>query len=125
MIVAPINLISLDERGIAYIAGTRMKVAEIARESAGLGYTSEEILDSHPHLTLAQVYAALSYYHIHSEKIDAYLREQDDYYLGFCSRTEQQISRKDLEERRARLEESRDNEIGTAVRVKEEGAQYS
>ncbi len=39
MVVAPINLLGRDERGVAYIAGTRMKVAQIAYESTTLNYT--------------------------------------------------------------------------------------
>jgi uncharacterized protein (DUF433 family) len=99
MDIAPINLISLDRRGIAYIADTTMKVAQIARERIGLGYTPEDIIDSHAHLTLAQVYAALSYYYIHRDEIDAYLREQDAYYEDFCQRNEQLTSREELEAR--------------------------
>lgn len=46
MIVAPINLISMDERGIAYIAGTKMKVRQIALESVW-GLSPEEIRQGH------------------------------------------------------------------------------
>ena len=60
------------------------------------GYTPEDIIDAHAHLTLAQVHAALSYYG-HRDEIDAYLREQDAYYEDFCQRNEQQVSREQLE----------------------------
>ncbi len=35
------------------------------------GYTPEEIVDQYPHLTLAQVYTALAYYHANREEIEA------------------------------------------------------
>ncbi|MBI1747441.1 MAG: DUF433 domain-containing protein [Acidobacteria bacterium] len=34
------------------------------------GYSSEEIVDQYPHLTLAQVYTALAYYHTNREEIE-------------------------------------------------------
>jgi uncharacterized protein (DUF433 family) len=37
------------------------------------GYTPEEIADQYPHLTLAQVYSALAYYHANREEIEAEL----------------------------------------------------
>jgi uncharacterized protein (DUF433 family) len=124
MVAAPINLISLDERGIAYIAGTKMKVAQIARERVGLAYTPEDIVDSHAHLTLAQVYAALSYYYGHRDEIDTLLREQDAYYDDFCQRNEQRTSREELEARLASIKDSTTIQASSALRIAEEGAQY-
>ena len=34
------------------------------------GYTAEEITDQYSHLTLAQVYTALAYYHANREEIE-------------------------------------------------------
>ena len=100
MVAAPINLISLDERGIAYIASTKMKVAQIARERVDLGYTPEDIVDSHSHLSLAQVHAALSYYYCHQAEIDAFLRDSDEYVEDFFRHKEHVTSREELEARR-------------------------
>jgi len=52
------------------IAGTRISIAQIAvwyKE----GLSVEEILDEIPYLTLAKVYAALSYYHANKTEIEA------------------------------------------------------
>jgi len=52
------------------IAGTRISIAQIAvwyKE----GLSVEEILDEIPYLTLAKVYAALSYYHANKVEIEA------------------------------------------------------
>ena len=42
-----------------------------------LGLSPEEIATQIPHLTLAEVYAALAYYHANSEEIEAALWEED------------------------------------------------
>ena len=58
MAAAPIYHISLDERGVAYIAGTSMKIADIAIDSKTWGMTPQEIQENDPRLSLAQTYAA-------------------------------------------------------------------
>ena len=54
------------------INGTRMTVHQIVVWYKQ-GYTPEEIADQYPHLTLAQVYTALAYYHAHREEIEVEL----------------------------------------------------
>ena len=124
MVTAPINLISLDERGIAYVAGTRMKVAQIVRERIGLEYTPADIIESHSLLTLAQVHAALSYYYCHKEEIDAYLLERDDYVEESRRRNKHQVSREELEARLALLRQGAASSTSSELRVAEEGVQY-
>ncbi len=51
------------------INGTRMTVNQLVVWDKR-GYTPEEIADQYPHLTLAQVYAALAYYHANREEIE-------------------------------------------------------
>lgn len=46
-----------------------------ARESWRLGLSPEEIVIHMPHLTLAQVFEALSYYSDHQEKILEYMEK--------------------------------------------------
>jgi uncharacterized protein (DUF433 family) len=52
------------------IAGTGVSVRRIAGWSK-MGLTPEEIAAEIPHLTLAQVHAALTYYHANRELIEA------------------------------------------------------
>ena len=40
------------------------------------GYAPEEIADQYPHLTLAQVFTALAYYHANREEIEADLEAE-------------------------------------------------
>lgn len=63
--------IVLDDQGVAYITGTTAKVIEIALAKETSGQTPEELQRDLPHLTLAQIYAALAYYHQHKEELDA------------------------------------------------------
>ncbi len=52
------------------IAGTRMSVQSIAMDYKA-GMSPEEIAAEFPHLTLAQIYAALAYYHANKDTIEA------------------------------------------------------
>ena len=54
------------------INGTRVTVNQLVVWYKQ-GYTPEEITDQYPHLTLAQVYTALAYYHANREEIEVEL----------------------------------------------------
>lgn len=69
--------IYLDERGVAWVEGANTKVWEIARDKVACGWDAEEIHAQHPHLSLAQIHAALSYYYAHRDVIDAQLAQMD------------------------------------------------
>ncbi len=51
------------------INGTRLTVNQIVTWYKQ-GYNPEEITELYPHLTLAQVYTALAYYHTQKDKIE-------------------------------------------------------
>jgi uncharacterized protein (DUF433 family) len=57
--------------GRPVIAGTRIKVTQIAIEYERLGWTPDQIVDAHPHLRLEQVHDALSYYYEKQKQLDA------------------------------------------------------
>lgn len=56
--------------GRPIIRGTRFPVSSVVFYVLRLGMTPEELVREFPHLTLAQVYDALSYYYDHKEEID-------------------------------------------------------
>ncbi len=62
--------------GAPHIAGTGISVHRIVRWYKQ-GYTPEQIADEYAHLTLAQVYAALSYYHANQADIEGDLAAED------------------------------------------------
>ncbi|MBC7226868.1 MAG: DUF433 domain-containing protein [Thermoflexales bacterium] len=63
--------------GKPVIRGTRIRVAQIAIEYERLGWSPDEIVRAHPHLTLAQVHDALSYYYENVEEINAEIRQDE------------------------------------------------
>ncbi len=63
--------------GRPHIAGTGVTVRRIVGWYK-LGLTAEEIAAEIPHLTLAQVHAALAYYHANREEIEAEIAAEED-----------------------------------------------
>jgi uncharacterized protein (DUF433 family) len=66
--------IELDDRSIAWIAGTKVKVIEVVLDKIAYGSSPEEIHFQHPHLSLAQIHGALTYYYENQDKIDEQIR---------------------------------------------------
>jgi uncharacterized protein (DUF433 family) len=64
--------------GRAVVAGTDIKVSQIASEVEHLGMTPDEVVEAHPHLTLAAVHAALAHYYDHQDDIRAEWDERFD-----------------------------------------------
>ena len=63
--------IQLDDRGVAWITGGNTKVIEVVLDKIAYGWSPEEMRLQHPHLSLAQIHAAPSYYYEHQEEPDA------------------------------------------------------
>ncbi|HKB02388.1 MAG TPA: DUF433 domain-containing protein [Gemmataceae bacterium] len=65
--------------GKPHVAGHRIKVQHVAVWHERLGQSPEEIVTAHPELTLAEVHAALAYYHSHRAEIDADIRADEEF----------------------------------------------
>ena len=65
----------LDERGVAWIDQTNTKVVEVAQDMIAHGWSPEEIHFQHPHLSLAQIHAALGFYYDHWDEFDSAMRQ--------------------------------------------------
>ena len=72
----PTAHIHLDERGVAWIDETNVKVIEVALDKLAHGSSPEEIHFQYSNLSLAQIHAALSYYYDHQQAFDATIEEQ-------------------------------------------------
>jgi hypothetical protein len=59
------------------VIGTDIKVSQIAWEHEHHGMTPDEIVEAHPHLTLADVHAALAYFYDHMDAVRGDWRETD------------------------------------------------
>jgi uncharacterized protein (DUF433 family) len=73
---SPIEHIRLDEHGVAWIDDTHIKVIEVIADHLAHPHSPEQIQSEHPHLTLAQVYAAFAYYHDHQAELDAEMKRR-------------------------------------------------
>lgn len=56
--------------GSPTIKGTRTKVIDIAIRYELMGMSPDQIIEQFPHLTLAQIHDALSYYYEHKKNLD-------------------------------------------------------
>ena len=99
MVAAPINHITLDERGVAFIEGTRIKVRHLAVERNHWRKSPEAIQRDFPQLTLGQIYAAIAYYCDHQESIDAEIAEEDRFAEEMRSSQTKPLTRPELLER--------------------------
>jgi uncharacterized protein (DUF433 family) len=74
--------IEVDENGVAWIDDTKVKVIEIVIDKIAHGSSPEEMHFQYPHLSLAQIHAALAYYYDNQDALDAELerrwREADE-----------------------------------------------
>jgi uncharacterized protein (DUF433 family) len=74
---APSTFIAFDANGRPILAGTTTKVIEIALDHIANGWGPDEIRRQHYNsFSLAQIYAALSYYYEHQAEFDAEIERQ-------------------------------------------------
>lgn len=78
--VAVLNsLIELDANGVPWITGANTKVVEVVLDKMAYGWSPEEMHHQHPHLSMAQIHAALSYYYEHQAEVDADIERRNRY----------------------------------------------
>ena len=80
--VLAINLIESNPKirnGRPIIAGTTLRVQDIAAAHTYQRYTPEEIVQHYPTVNLAQVHAALAYYYAHQDEIDRQIEEDEKF----------------------------------------------
>ncbi len=69
--------IRLDERGVAWIDESNVKVIEVALEKIAHNASADEIHKQHQgFLTLAQIHGALAWYYDHQAEMDAEIQRQ-------------------------------------------------
>jgi uncharacterized protein (DUF433 family) len=71
--------IILDDQGRAWVDDTNVKVSEIVQDHLAYGWNADTIHEHHPHLSLAQVYAAPAWYYDHQAEIDADFARQEEH----------------------------------------------
>jgi uncharacterized protein (DUF433 family) len=65
--------------GVPYLAGTQTKVVEVVLDRLAYHWDADEMQRQHPHLSLAEIYSALAYYHDHQAELDRDIEEQIRY----------------------------------------------
>lgn len=65
------------------VAGTRIRVQDIALWHEADGLAPEEILIHYQGITLSDVYAALAYYHDHRDEIRARMKKDEEFVEAF------------------------------------------
>jgi len=75
------------------VSGTDIKVSQVASEYEHLGMTPDDIVDAHPHLSLADVHAALAYYYDHRDAIRREWLDAESFISALRIRFPSRISR--------------------------------
>jgi uncharacterized protein (DUF433 family) len=90
--------IRLDDRGVAWIDHTNVKVVEVVLDKLAHGTSPEEMHFQYPHLSLAQIYAALAYYYDHQAEIDRQIEQSTELYERLRSQNGETPFKKRLRE---------------------------
>ncbi len=92
----PATHVRLDKGGTAWIDDTKVKVIEVILDHLAYGHSPAEIHLEYPHVSLAQVHAAFSYYYDHQTELDAELERRYRQVEALRQRTPASLSRKKL-----------------------------
>lgn len=77
-VTSPHPCVILDELGVAWIAGSTMKVVELVMAQRAHGWSPEEIAFQFPHLDMVQVHGALAYHRDHQSELDEEIVRRTD-----------------------------------------------
>ena len=88
MTAVTVSHIWLDEKGVAWIDDTNVKVIEVAMERRATGMSPDEMVFQHyDNLSLSQIHAALAYYYDHQAEFDAEIERQAREYEALRARS--------------------------------------
>lgn len=95
MTTVALEYIEINEQGVAKLIGTRSKVRQVVMDMQN-GMTPEQIHDAYPHLSMAQIHAALAYYYDHKDEIDADIEEGHRYVEEMRAKNPNRFTREEL-----------------------------
>ena len=96
--VETIGHIRCDGDGVAWVDDTNVKVVEVVLSKQAYELTPEELHDRYPHLSLAQIYAALAYYYDHQPELDTEIARRAALAQSLRERTEDKTLQERLRE---------------------------
>jgi uncharacterized protein (DUF433 family) len=70
------HVVKEDGQPARLVKHPRVRVAMIVMDYLAYGWSPDEIRRQHPHLTPAEVHAAMGYYYDHQQEIDSELSEE-------------------------------------------------
>jgi uncharacterized protein (DUF433 family) len=76
------------------IAGHRIRVEDVVVWHERQGLSPDEIVAQFPQITLADVYAALAYYHDHREEIRESMRQDEEFVNSMRAKTPSRLLQK-------------------------------
>lgn len=68
--------LEIDTQGHVKIANSRVPISQLIQEKNAHGWSPEELHFQHPEISLAAIYAALSYYYTYQSQIDAEIAQK-------------------------------------------------
>ncbi len=71
--------IDFDAKGTPIVAGTTMKIVEIVMAQRAHGWSPEELSLQFPHLSMADIDAALAYYRDHKSELDLDIESRSEF----------------------------------------------
>jgi uncharacterized protein (DUF433 family) len=96
MPIVALEYIEVDDRGVAKLIGSRAKVMSIVMDQMN-GYSPTEMHAHYPHVTMAQIHAALAYYYDHNAEVDSQIEESIRYAAESRARQPNRRTREELE----------------------------
>lgn len=99
MPVVSLDYVEMDERGIAKLIGSRIKVMHLVMAQRAEGYSAEQLIEQYPHLEPAAVYAALAYYHANKTRVDQQIEESVRFAEGMRANHPNPFTREELPRR--------------------------
>lgn len=98
MPIVAIEHIEVDDCGVAKVVGSRSKVMQIVMDTMN-GLSPEDIRAQYPHLSLAQIHAALAYYYDHKAEVDGQIEASIRYTDEMRTNHPNRFTRAELEAR--------------------------
>jgi uncharacterized protein (DUF433 family) len=113
--IVPLEYIEGDDRGVAKLIGTRVKVEHLVAIQQREGFSAEELIEQYPDLGPARVYAALAYYYDHKAEVDRQIEEGVRFADEMRMKHPNRSTRAELEQRWSRLRQC-DHRLNRLVR---------
>ncbi len=84
-VIESLSHIVRDDQGVAWVDDTKVKVLELALDHLAHGWSAETLHEQFPHLSPAQIHAALAFFYDHQAEFEQAIRRQEREVAGWES----------------------------------------